>query len=106
MNPKAKRAGLFTLYTVGSIRYGSLVLPAVAVAFIIGSPTWLVVTSVVLLALTGAAELFTSVVHGVAQVQEQDMVDRVYADIERYANGGQEAGEEDSSDEAGGEPVR
>ncbi len=102
-----KRAGLFTLYTIGSIRYGSLVIPAALVAWILGLPSWLVVASVVLLVLAVASELFTSVVHGVTQVQEQAMVDQVYKDMEWYANhGSEEAGEEGSADEAGGESIR
>lgn len=96
-----KRAAQFTLYTVASIRYGSLVLPAAAVAYLMGAPFYLVTISVVLLVLAAAAELFTSIVHGVAQVQEHDMVDQIYTDIERYANGGEQASEEAGPEEGG-----
>lgn len=108
MRKRIKAASLFTLYTVASVRYGSLVLPAAAVAYLLGAPFWLVTVSVVLLVMASAAELFTSVVHAVAQLQEQAMVDHMYEDIERYANGSEEASEEDGpADEAGrGEPIR
>lgn len=98
-----KRAGVLALYTIGSIRYDALVLPAVAVAFVAGVP-WLVVASLVLLALAVAAELFTSVVQGLAQQAEADMVAQVYSDIERYANGSEASTEE--ADEEGGAGIR
>lgn len=99
-----KTAGNTILYTLLNIRYSALILPTGVVAYLAGIPPWMVLVAAVCLILAAAAELFTSVAHGLStahQLREQaELIRSLTAGAETYANGGWLDGSE------GNEPVR
>lgn len=87
-----KSAGIAAAYTSLNFRYSSLILPAGVVAYLMGVPTFMVVTAAVLLILATAAELTTSVINGITAAQALTMQDQYmsggFDELAAYANGG------------------
>lgn len=88
---KAKTAGVAAGYTLLNFRFVALVMPAAAVAYLVGQ-TWLVVAAGVLLVLALGAELVTAVASGLAAANQyaaaNDYLDDYFAELEKHANGG------------------
>lgn len=91
-------------YTLLNLRFASLLIPFCLVAYIAGTPAWMVWAAFGMLALAAGGEVFTATVNGWVTVDSeadvQDVVDAMAADAERFANGGWH-GEEEGGGEGG-----